>query len=481
LSVHAIHHIGHKTCIGRNFFVTTYYYYVRYPFLLYDILFLRKQFESRRQNKFWQTMRTTWRESKDAGNLAFNEGNYPEALAFYLRALEQLSDDEHGNDDHAGARRDDNSKDRQILLSNVIACRLKIGGEDMATKAVEEAKECIQLNNTWPKAHVRLASAYIALGGHSNDACLSLQRALSLDRTNRVAREMLVNELRRRDQRPAATDSSNNNATEENVGDTVANESTEGNGPAGPIGSSYHPTEETPRDYSATPSAPPYSIPENHDTQSNTNNNNGDIDIDDVDDPPAGGINFNSMSERIQFYYVKAFTWYHSQSDDTKTLLKVMTFFLVLYIALGGRFGLDYALGNDNSTSYRGNYGEGNAYDRYRHRQTSSNIGHTGWHHSTHSHGGHHQSGPKIVQTTTSGSGYNDRTNPQNNRYYSRYEDESYYAPPRNRSQTSSFQLVSIHFCLILFYVAVMVFGWFLKFHASHKQQFISPICLTAR
>mmetsp|Transcript_28088 Transcript_28088/g.57537 ORF Transcript_28088/g.57537 Transcript_28088/m.57537 type:complete len:466 (+) Transcript_28088:150-1547(+) len=388
-------------------------------------------------------MRTTWRESKDAGNLAFNDGKYPEALTFYLTALEQLSDDEHENYYDAGARRDDHSKDRQILLSNVIACRLKVGGEDMATKAVEEAKECIRLNNSWPKAHVRLASAYIALGGHSNDACLSLQRALSLDRTNKVAREMLVNELRRRDQRPVTTDVSNN-TTGENSGDTVENESTEGNLSTQPIGSLYHPTEETPREYSATPSAPPYPSPENHNTQSNIGNDHGDIDIDDVDDPPADRINFSSISERIQFYYLKAFDWYQTQSDDIKMLLKVTTFFLILYVALGGRFGLDYALGNNNATNYRGNYGEGNAYDRYRHRQTSSNFGHTSGHHSAHRHGGHHQSGPSFRDTATSGSGYNDRTNPQNNRYYSRYEDESYYAPPRNHNHSPSFQLPNL-------------------------------------
>ena len=32
-------------------------------------------------------------------------------------------------------------RQHQILLSNVIACRLKIGGEEMANKAVEEAQQ----------------------------------------------------------------------------------------------------------------------------------------------------------------------------------------------------------------------------------------------------------------------------------------------------------------------------------------------------
>ena len=58
--------------------------------------------------------------------------------------------------------------------------------------------QCIALNPNWSKAHIRLASAYIAQGDHSNDACQALQRALSLDPSNKVARQMLVNELRRR-------------------------------------------------------------------------------------------------------------------------------------------------------------------------------------------------------------------------------------------------------------------------------------------
>ena len=102
------------------------------------------------------------------------------------------------------------------------------------------------LNAQWPKAHVRLAAAYIALGGHSNDACLSLQRALSLDRDNKVAREMLVREMRRRN----------------HVERTGA-----GNGEYGSRSAScpaedsdHHPTEETPGHFAAAPSAPPSAL-----------------------------------------------------------------------------------------------------------------------------------------------------------------------------------------------------------------------------
>ena len=74
----------------------------------------------------------TWRETKDAGKQAFSEGDYPEALSLYSDAVDQLlTTSENGN----------HVSEHQILLSNVIACRLKIGGEDMVGKAVDEAKE----------------------------------------------------------------------------------------------------------------------------------------------------------------------------------------------------------------------------------------------------------------------------------------------------------------------------------------------------
>eukprot|EP00985_Skeletonema_marinoi_P020137 scaffold11801_cov103-Skeletonema_marinoi.AAC.2 len=75
-----------------------------------------------------------WTEYKDAGKIAFSQGNFQSALSSYLTALEELTSEE---------RRDgsDKSNDKQILLSNVVACRLKIGGGDMATQAIEEAKQ----------------------------------------------------------------------------------------------------------------------------------------------------------------------------------------------------------------------------------------------------------------------------------------------------------------------------------------------------
>ena len=156
------------------------------------------------------------------------------------------------------------------------------------------------MNESWAKGHVRLASAYIALGGRSNDACNSLQRALSLDPGNTQARQMLMRELRR----------DHINARE-----------------------------------SVTPTAPPE---------------------EQLDEP----ILEDSLSwtDHLKMYYMQAVTWYHSQSDDRKNLMKVGLVILLLYVAFGGRFGLDQ-LFSANPHENRGNYEVGNAYDRYYKRR----------------------------------------------------------------------------------------------------------------
>ena len=90
---------------------------------------------------------TSWRESKDAAAEAYRAERWVDALDHYSSALDQLSSSSSKEDVQ---RRDEvgrggggrgGSSDHQILLSNVIACRLKIGGTGMVEKAVEEAKK----------------------------------------------------------------------------------------------------------------------------------------------------------------------------------------------------------------------------------------------------------------------------------------------------------------------------------------------------
>ena len=82
---------------------------------------------------------SSWKESKDAGQQAFVNENYPEALHQYTNAIDLLTSGEQ-----CAGSSNTNTKEHQVLLSNVIACRLKIGGVDMVTKAVEDSKQvCI--------------------------------------------------------------------------------------------------------------------------------------------------------------------------------------------------------------------------------------------------------------------------------------------------------------------------------------------------
>ena len=84
--------------------------------------------------------------------------------------------------------------------------------------------------------------------------------------------------------------------------------------------------------------------------------NSDGIDIDDIDPPNSNRYESQSISERIQYYFTKFISWYQNQSEDMQTILKVSFGLLLLYIALGGRFGLEY-VGRKPS---RGNYGHGN-------------------------------------------------------------------------------------------------------------------------
>ena len=119
---------------------------------------------------------SSWLQHKQQGRVSYESGQYEEALASYRAAL---------NPEYECP-----AIEAQILRSNVVACRLKLGGVAQADAAVQDAKQCIALNPSWAKGHVRLASAYIALGGgHSNDACNALQTALRLDPSNQLAHE----------------------------------------------------------------------------------------------------------------------------------------------------------------------------------------------------------------------------------------------------------------------------------------------------
>jgi hypothetical protein len=257
---------------------------------------------------------TSWIAHKNKGKQCYDREQFEEALDSYTAALNPVLD----------APR----QERQIVLSNMVACRLKIGGPAQVTAAVENAKKCVQLNPKWAKGHVRLASAYIALGDHSNDACNELQTALRLDSGNSLARQMLMRELRR--DHAAASAASNQDGVD---GDDNR--------------------------HSVPPQNPNYAPPGNRGDPPHTVR---------FEDPIDDSV---SMVDRIKFSFARVASWYSNQSDDVKMLVKGSVAILLLYVAFGGRFGLENMFASNHPHRGRGNYDGGSAYDQF-HRPTST-------------------------------------------------------------------------------------------------------------
>eukprot|EP00546_Thalassionema_frauenfeldii_P009504 CAMPEP_0178907250 /NCGR_PEP_ID=MMETSP0786-20121207/7265_1 /TAXON_ID=186022 /ORGANISM="Thalassionema frauenfeldii, Strain CCMP 1798" /LENGTH=351 /DNA_ID=CAMNT_0020579025 /DNA_START=173 /DNA_END=1228 /DNA_ORIENTATION=- len=239
----------------------------------------------------------SWIQHKEQAKHHFRDNQYDQALKSYRASLNASCPE----------------SEKQVILSNIVACRLKIGGPAMAAAAVEDAKKCVALNERWAKGHVRLASAYIALGDHSNDACNSLQRSLSLDPSNQTARQMLMRELRR---------------------DRIVD-------PLSPSPSAPYEDMDESRDERRSAGVEPTFATESIDEST-------------------------SIRDRISFFWVRTVSWYNDQPNDVKSLLKVILAILVLYFCFGGTFGL-----GGSGRSQRGNYERGNAYDRFRNEDTS--------------------------------------------------------------------------------------------------------------
>ncbi|MGK3745203.1 MAG: hypothetical protein ACI90V_012064 [Bacillariaceae sp.] len=276
------------------------------------------------------TSSTNWIGWKERGTQSFNRGDYGVALQAYAQASRQSSSNAAPS-----------TLDRQILLSNMVACRLKLGGKAQAEAAVVTAKKCIALNDKWAKAHVRLGASYIMLGGdesaYSNDACNALQRALQLDPGNPTARDMLVRELRSRDHR-------NDSCTTGSSSSTPS--------PSAP------PQHMDSQEYSSPRSASANNSNRNETRRSGYQNQNQNQDErrnqQQPQDQEYNNIDeSNSISwrERIQFQIQRAIGWYSAQSEGIQTVLKMFLVLVVLYVAFGGRFGLEYIFNNNNDSS----------------------------------------------------------------------------------------------------------------------------------
>ena len=268
---------------------------------------------------------STWQACNERAKAAFASGDYERALSNFRSALESPTI---------------GTLDQQRILSNGVACRLKLGGIEHITAAVQDAKACVNLQPSWSKAHVRLASAYVALGNHSNDACNALQTALRHDPRNRFARQMLLQELRGRSQSSSQQTFSSSNNVELNEEEQFSRRDP-------PMNPDYRP------DFVQQPRA---TAPREH---------------------RAGGLDEDdsfTLSERLQFYWAKTRRWYAAQSNDTRAVIHAVLALLVLYVAFGGRFGLSGGDGSGNSRTMQGNYGSDNVYEEYRRQKAASST-----------------------------------------------------------------------------------------------------------
>ena len=250
----------------------------------------------------------TWLEWKQAGKEAYERGAFATALECYQTALQPQYECAV-------------TADRQVLLSNVVACRLQLG---QAEEALSDAKACVRLNEAWPKAHVRLAAVYQALH-RSNEACNSLQTALRLDPSNRLARDMLVRELRRdQPQRPP------------------------------PQNPAYRAPEETTSPHSHHPSS-----------SSTTSSSNP------RPNTPAATVNVDdawTWQDQARWIKSQILAWYQGQSDTVRYGLWIGLAVILWAIWNGG------SLTSTRPQTTHGNYGEGNAYDAYYRQRASSSY-----------------------------------------------------------------------------------------------------------
>ena len=274
----------------------------------------------------------SWRAWKERGKQAYLNGDYASALQNYSQALQRqnnihLLNNEISNNLNSSLL--PSTLDKQILLSNMVACRLKIGGAPQAEAAIANAQKCISIDSKWAKGHMRLAEAHLALSkatthsekqqSSSQKACEALQIVLTLDPTNQTAHNLLTKEMR--------YNALHNNNASTSEGNSSSRQS-----------------------QAPEPSAPPEYMDESSRANEHEQQENEPEVIDIEDD--ENYVFAPTWKDRVAFWNQRVRAWYTGLREDDKSLVKLAVLFVVLYVAFGGRFGLEY-LGKSKTSSRR--------------------------------------------------------------------------------------------------------------------------------
>ena len=103
---------------------------------------------------------SSWITIKNQGRDYYHNSNYKQALICFQQALTRLEQEyqQHQQQNQEDQRNNNNhnhnsynefyNKESQVLLSNSVACRLKIGDREMIIVAIEEAKKVRNIQYT---------------------------------------------------------------------------------------------------------------------------------------------------------------------------------------------------------------------------------------------------------------------------------------------------------------------------------------------
>lgn len=349
---------------------------------------------------------SSWQHHQEKGKESYSEQDFATSLTHFREASRLAS---------LNATR----KEQSMILSQIVSCRLRIGGAENLFAGLEEAKECVSLDDKWPKAYMTLASVYIALGehdrrhGHSNDACQALQTVIRLDPSNATARTMLMREMRRGIDTTPGTASSHGREQSNNGGGSSAQQ--EGG-------------EHTNADESVPPQ-PSY---------------------DDVDETWANDDRDNRLRRPRWFQVIyetldRVRDWFDNLSENGKSLTKVGLALLILYICLGGRFGFE---SKDMNPYRQGSYGDGLAYERFY------NNNHAGRRTSYDNYSAGDRGGGGGTSGYSSYDSYGSRNDDDGSQYYDSYSYGSHRSSRRS-NRSSRYQSDDGTFFLVVMAILV--------------------------